>query len=296
MLFTVLAPEVILALDVESFFDARERRKKLIRGGNYRWTLRHMQFANNRGFRKRIPGQEPTECTPVELCDLIESNRVGDPPVSDEELCSRGKNDAFVTVLAILQIIWFAIQTLFRAIQGYHTTVFEIMTVAFVFCSLAIYGFNWTTPQNVEYPIVLNIEDTAQTQSRKVSRPSVNPLIGNSSWAVEWAFITVLGLFGCGFGAIHFLAWNSTSNERLAWRICASSTTALPALFCLCISLATRSKLRKDFKAIIINSVSGLYIIGRIVIVVLALMSFRALPADAFETVNWQNYFPHFAA
>ena len=43
-------------------------------------------------------------------------------------------------------------------------------------------------------------------------------------------------------------------------------------------------------------TVIPLYIVGRIAIIVLAFMSLRALPADAFQTVDWNNYFPHFAA
>ena len=45
-----------------------------------------------------------------------------------------------------------------------------------------------------------------------------------------------------------------------------------------------------------IGAVTLLYVIGRITIIVLAFMSLRALPADAFQTVDWNNYIPHFAA
>ena len=35
------------------------------------------------------------------------------------------------------------------------------MTVAFVFCSVFIYGFSWNQPQNVEYPVFIEVSDAA---------------------------------------------------------------------------------------------------------------------------------------
>lgn len=82
------------------------------------------------------------------------------PPISEEELKGLGKSDGFVKLIALTQIIWSVVQALFRAIHHYHTTAIEVMTVAFVFCSIFTYGFCWQVPQNVEYPVFIEIQNT----------------------------------------------------------------------------------------------------------------------------------------
>ena len=119
----------------------------------------------------------------------------------------------------------------------------------------------------------------------------------------------VLGLLGCVFGAIHCLAWNSpfpTSQERLAWRICSAATVAIPGMIVLvlqclgsilvCISIFCDAGKFIAGKYFFVQTSVGLaYILGRITLFILALIELRALPTDAFRTVDWTKYFPHFA-
>ena len=70
----------------------------------------------------------------------------------EEELNSRGKSDIFIKLIFLLQITWFSVQTLIRAILYYQTTALEIMTVAFVLCTLTTMGFSMKQPQNIDYP------------------------------------------------------------------------------------------------------------------------------------------------
>ena len=130
------------------------------------------------------------------------------------------------------------------------------MTVAFVFCSVFIYGFALYQSQDVVYPIILEPRDVTPTpdQSETLTKqksvttdgdPSIRtpepavsslPSIYDYKAAVDEFPIILFGLFACGFGALHCLAWNSpfpTAQERLAWRICSTTTTALPALAAL---------------------------------------------------------------
>ena len=37
----------------------------------------------------------------------------------------------------------------------------------------------------------------------------------------------------------------------------------------------------------------GLYVIGRITLIILAFTALRALPADVYQTIDWTNYLPH---
>lgn len=341
MLSAAMAPEFILGTSAENFFKARALSKHLRTHGHRGWTLTHMQFAFAGGFWTRTPQREESKCEPGLLRTLIEKGDVDGPPISEEELTSRGKSDWIIKSIAILQILWFVVQTLFRAIQHYQTTALEMMTVAFVFCSVFVYGFSFYQPQNVEYPVFLEISATAlttdgaasatdttipatdKTKPNQNSDKSIGPeegaepaspngrVLGMRSgppsqyvrgWVEGTLPLALLGLFACGFGALHCLAWNSpfpTSKERLAWRVCSATTTALPAPLALLLFVLSSPDNSKTMRKWIVPAsiaMTLLYVIGRITIIVLAFMSLRALPADAFQTVTWNNYIPHFAA
>ena len=319
MLLAAVAPEAFLLNSAYSFFSAREFIKKLRERGNHEWTLTHMQFAYAEGFRTRDPDGVLINCSMEELWTFIEQRKsIDSPPISEDELQARGKSDLVIKLVAVLQIIWFVIQTLFRAVQHYQITALEIMTVAFVFCSVFIYGFSLYQPQDVLYPVILeprkitptpdegepltksNAVTTDADLSARQSEPA--PLSLPSAYVpggeVHLVVLVLFALFACGFGALHCLAWNSpfpTSQEQLAWRICSAATTVIPALgvpFGETLYAFDQELLgdRVDYSIIVV------YIIGRATLIVLAFMALRALPADAFRTVDWNNYIPHFAA
>ena len=313
MLLAAMAPEYFLFRSALNFFEARDLRKKLVKRGNQEWTLTHMQFACAGGFRTRTPEGDTSICTSEQLWTLIDNKEIDGPPLSEGELQARGKSDLVVKTVAILQIVWFVVQTLVRAIQHYQTTALEIMTVAFVFCSVFIYGFALYQPQDAEYPVILEVSNVAPVTDKSnpagrdarprsepgfPSLPSPNKYVPGLTADLVPALL--FGLFACGFGAIHCLAWNSpfpTSKERLAWRICAATTTSLPPLVVLASLIGISDN---SFMEVIgylgLSLIAVSYVVGRLAIIVLAFMALRALPADAFQTLSWNDYIPHFAA
>ncbi|KAL9615323.1 MAG: hypothetical protein Q9167_000294 [Letrouitia subvulpina] len=295
MLVATVAPEIILLSSSAGFFAAQKASRHLARHGHEEWTLTHMQFAEAGGFWYREPGEGLTACDIHQLQEMIEKGHVAGPPVSEEELRSRGKSDLVLKLIAILQIVWFAAHTLVRAIKHYHIAVLEIATVAFVFCSIFSYGFYLNQPQDVEYPMVLEI-------------PHASKLKGSSRWKdsyLNYVNCPLCVLFTSGFGAIHCLAWNlpfPTPQERLAWRVCSVMTTAVALVALNSVwaldKLSDEGRLSERLQMVFDVTISGsflLYAIGRITIIVLAFMDLRALPTDTFYIVNWGNYIPHFA-
>ena len=313
MFIAVVAPEVLLYASAESFFHARSLLKELNQRGGQDWTVTHTQFACTDGFWVRTPQGAGEACFPEELRTLVENGNLVHPPISAEELTSRGKSDWIVKLVALIQIIWFVVQTLFRAIRHYHITALKIMTVASVFCSIVTYGFYWHLPQNIDYPVFVDIQDTAPIPVSTAQNGSTDesnclelgakstPLINQATKPhpdhYDLALLLMVG-FGCGFGAIHCLAWNSTFptfEEGLAWRVCSASTTALPAVMLASEPFFTHYLWNSDSWELRFYQLCGLYVVGRITIIVLAFISLRALPADAFQTVNWNSYIPHFS-
>ncbi|MCJ1461394.1 hypothetical protein MMC28_011776 [Mycoblastus sanguinarius] len=181
-----IASEYVLFESADNFFKARDLLKQLVgrkaKMKNWtcpKWTLTHTQFAYADGFYYSSPQKrEKSFCSPDDLRELIEAGHVASPPISKEELESRGKSDWVVKLIAMLQIVRLVVQTLFRATQHYQTTALEIMTAAFVFCSVFIFCFRFNQPQNVEYPVTLELEDVAlidmsnQTYRAPSSTPS----------------------------------------------------------------------------------------------------------------------------
>ena len=322
-LIAVLAPEYIIGRATENCFVACSLLKKITRYGGQGWTLTHTQFACLKGFCTRTLDK----CQPDVLCELIMFGLVVDPPLSEKELRSRGKNDIFVKLLAMLQITWFSLQTLARAIRHYHITALELTTVAFAICSISIYSFYWNLPQGIEYPIMIEVRDVspvndiardagpvndnvelvyenvqeerAVSESRTIALEEGSRLYYDSDeiWQLKDSNLAELNfyLFACAFGAIHYLAWNApfpTRAEMLTWRICSVATTSLPILAASFIILSSRLAVLEIQQAVL-YMLLAVYAAGRITLVVLALTALRALPADVYQTVNWNKFLPH---
>ena len=342
MLIAATAPEFFVYKAARNFFEAKDLLKHLHSQGYQEWTLVHIQFAYAKGFQTRTPLGDESKCKPDDLRTLIQDGWINGPFIIEDELRSRGKSDWVIKLIAMVQIIWFVIQTLVRAIQHYQTTPLEIMTVAFVACSVFIYGFSLNQPQDIEYPVFLEVSaaalarvgtasttdtetsatgDTKQHQESDRSVHAKEIDVTRSSAVLEQRSrvaaashyvpglaannlpVLLLAFFGCGFGALHCLAWNSpfpTSKEQLVWRICSATMTALPLLVFLLMEpllwIKGRSSIHvRTYRACSVALTSLMYVIGRITIIVLAFTSLRALPADAFRTIDWNSYIPHFA-
>ena len=281
--------------------------------GGDEWTLVHAEFAVAGGIRVKSPNSNMITPKRIEsLRKAVESGQIKEPPISKEELKSHSKSDGVVKLIALLQITWFGLQALFRAIHHLQVTALEIMTVAFFVLAVLIYAIWWNRPQDIEYPIVVTLQNAENrdktSQGLNVDKKSRG---GKKVWFTDEKyghfggngihFLIILASVAPLFGAIHCLAWNvpfPTSKEALAWRICAVATTGLPllecALFSLFLSDTVDTEEYEDSLFIVAVFVSPmLYAIARITLIALAFMSLRALPADAFQTIAWTNYFPN---
>ena len=308
MLVAALAPEYILMLAADDFFQARTLLGHLVTHGGDEWTLIHAEFAVAGGIRVKSP--ESDEIMPKRIESLkkaVESGQIKEPPISEEELKSRSKSDGVVKLIALLQITWFGLQALFRAIQHLQVTALEIMTVAFFVLAVLIYAIWWNRPQDIEYPIVIKLQNAGSDGVEKSQEVNVDTKSrgGRSVWFMDkkyeawvdqkWHVVMMLTIIAPLFGAIHCLAWNGpfpTAKEALAWRICAVATTSLPlweGVVLWCDSTDGMS----DLLLLVLATPMFLYAIARITLITLAFMSLRALPADAFQTIAWTNYFPN---
>ena len=127
--------------------------------GPGKWDIMHAHFALARGFY--IDDDVILIWTNPDKAAQHVMGLLPEPPVSAKDLESRGSADWIKKALAVFQILWFTAQLLLRYITHLHITAVEILTLAFIFCSLIIYGLCWNQAQNVEYPIQLTLRSDA---------------------------------------------------------------------------------------------------------------------------------------
>jgi hypothetical protein len=99
------------------------------------------------------------------------------------------------------------------------------------------------------------------------------------------------------FGAIHCIAWPfpfPSDAERILWRVSSVVMTGTPIAAVPLWVLAVSDWSSWYVAAVIALGVSFAYTISRISLLVLAFLYLRALPPDAYRSVQWTSLIPHF--
>lgn len=120
-------------------------------------------------------------------------------------------------------------------------------------------------------------------------------------------FLTVLSLL---FGAVYIAGWNisfPTHIERIVWRICTLMTLSLVVAFWAvdaAVELHQRKRIKKvpgnekvaltPVKMLLYAIISMVYVAIRLYILIEPFVCLRSLPQDAFKTVEWSSFIPHF--
>ena len=71
------------------------------------------------------------------------------PDIIEAQIDDKSKGDAIAKTLAIIQVLWLAIQLLLRKKKDLPVTQLEIVTLAFAACSFSTYLVNWSKPKNI---------------------------------------------------------------------------------------------------------------------------------------------------
>lgn len=110
------------------------------------------------------------------------------------------------------------------------------------------------------------------------------------------------------FGGIHCFAWNfpfPSSAEQLLWRIASVLITVLPVgwIMIYTYSFSEHNDLPPadwapgyvgiTVKGVLSSIVVPFYLIGRAILLGIAVSSLRSLPAASYETVRWTTFIPH---
>lgn len=119
-----------------------------------------------------------------------------------------------------------------------------------------------------------------------------------------------LGVLSLLFGAVYIAGWNisfPTEIERILWRVCTLMTLSLVAAFWLVdagVELYQRKKIKvlgnegkmavTPVKMALYSIITMIYVAIRLYILIEPFVCLRSLPPNAFKTVQWTSFIPHF--
>ncbi|KAJ5832279.1 hypothetical protein N7474_000590 [Penicillium riverlandense] len=250
------------------------------------------------------------------------------PCMSDDELADRNKADQLVKIFAVLQIIWFLIQTITRLVRHLATSQLEILTLSFAVSTVFTYLLLLEKPKDVHTSVILSA--TRYATKQELSRVAVagpgcyifprsdlwvpsNSLhaIGTSQRADNATLANGAAFSVLILGLIHCVAWDfvfPTLIERVLWQASSIITaTAIPVMYLLSkITSLTFSHFSKWLPrafnqqsmlvTVMSNNVAGLFFFvffaARLFAAVEALRSLAFLPSGAFST-TWTDSIPH---
>jgi len=203
--------------------------------------------------------------------------------ITEEEISARSKTDQLSKLITCLQILWFVIQLIGRAVQHLPTSNLELFTLGLVVCSLGTYAAYWRRPKDISLPITIPVGEGKAL--RDVFGGEVQRLT---------AAIT------CIFGGCHLIGWDflyPSLVEQLLWRISSISCLVIPFLlslsFAFILMCDSPGALFANFLPISLFILTPLYVLVRTYLLVEVFVSLRSVPAGVYQTVNWSLYFPH---
>jgi preprotein translocase subunit SecG len=162
---------------------------------------------------------------------------------------------------------------------------------------------------NCVYPVASLMGLGAPISSRAVHSRRVSSVGGYDNISVfsRPSIILSIGcLSGAVFGGIHCLGWNDLFQghaEQILWRAASLAIVSAPVSILLlwgcAIWLNSLDEVSMSFAvsrtlaSLVPLASIFIYIVARIILIVLILMSFQSLPPGTYDTVAWTNFIPH---
>ncbi|TEB25711.1 hypothetical protein FA13DRAFT_1140705 [Coprinellus micaceus] len=79
--------------------------------------------------------------------------------LSEASISDRSKASALVKTLVVMQVLWFVVQTIARALEGLPITHLEVVCLAFTLFNVGMYACWWDKPLDVECPVEVEGSD-----------------------------------------------------------------------------------------------------------------------------------------
>ncbi|KAG1886601.1 hypothetical protein F4604DRAFT_1571826 [Suillus subluteus] len=152
MIMALITPELIVTWAMRQWFSARQVTRQIEESGYYTWTQTHSFFVLMGGFMLYVDGKPYHTLQPDEVLKLIRDQCIDAPTLTANQIHDRSKGNAISKGLIMLQVAWFVMQLITRAIYHLETTQLEAGTLAFAVLNFLTYAVWWNKPLNVQCP------------------------------------------------------------------------------------------------------------------------------------------------
>ncbi|KAG1870354.1 hypothetical protein C8R48DRAFT_549141, partial [Suillus tomentosus] len=160
VIMALIAPELIVTWAMRQWFSADQVTRQFKELGypsvHFTWTQTHSFFVLMGGFMlyvKGKPHRTPSRTLqPDHILILIRQRCIDIPILTADQIHDRSKGNTISKGLVILQVAWFVMQLITRAIYRLETTQLEVGTLAFAVLNFLTYAAWWDKPLNVQCP------------------------------------------------------------------------------------------------------------------------------------------------
>ncbi|KAG1836388.1 hypothetical protein DFJ58DRAFT_171837 [Suillus subalutaceus] len=299
---------------------------------DYTWTQTHSFFVLMGGFMLYVDGKPYHTLQPDEVLKLIRAGCIDAPTLTANRIHDKSKGNAISKGLVMLQVAWFIMQLITRAIYHLETTQLEVGTLAFAVLNFLTYAVWWNKPLDVQCPYPVYWKSTESWPEDHIDFSEIDEftwfeilfrvilvpiveLLGvpsllpsrklrvptfDGSIELEDSATMVLKLAGLLmatiFGGIHCMAWFfafPTYQEQVLWRISAVAITCTPSFVFLTISIVEVLNPSNAVAIPILALYALLYITARSVLLVLMFATLHNLSPNAYKAVLWTSLVPH---
>ncbi|KAG1821057.1 uncharacterized protein BJ212DRAFT_1265612 [Suillus subaureus] len=154
MIMALIAPELIVTWATRQWIGARQVTRQFKKSGypNYTWTQEHSLFVLMGGFMLYVDGKPYHTLQPDEVLKLIRAECIDAPTLTANQIRDKSKGNVISKGLIMLQVAWFVMQLITRAIYHLETTQLEVGTLAFAVLNFLTYAVWWNKPLDVRCP------------------------------------------------------------------------------------------------------------------------------------------------
>lgn len=319
----VLCPELISAIALEEYLDAKElaaackshglslslSQAFYIRSGGviFRYKATHPNNQRQRieMFASLVPEASPDKMKRSSLALLVTKTP------SDEEISDFAKMDVVGKLVALMQSFWAFVQILTRLIQRISISLLETVTFAYIVMAAFLWFLWFSKPYGVTSTALVDLTEEhvavveASPEDWKIheQRPHLKgfPIIWSALGSSRNRSPTIyFVLFLCAvFGGLHLLAWRyefPSIFEAWAWRSTSIAIVILPSAILVHSYAADNFPITRVADMSVLGALLLLYTFCRCFMIFECFLSFRQVPADIYQQVSWASYIGHWGS
>jgi len=212
----VLGPEFIFQTSLGQWASARRSVSSFAASGLQGWTMKHGFFADMGGYVLDPPDFPPFPLNAKQLHYLVTRGYIDYAVVAitPDTIDDKNKSDEMARIITMIQVLWFVIDTIARAVQNLAISTLELSTIAYVWCSVGTSFFWRYKPQGINMPVVIVPKQTMAkilvnagpgAAATYISTPM--DFVGREKhhWGLYWAH---------WFNILYHMGWNMHTKKR----------------------------------------------------------------------------------